>query len=487
MKKNLLNSLILVCCVLIVGISSALALNNLDSSYAFKHIVRFYDNGGKWLNITSTSNYQVIPYDDSLSLSDNRLKISKSGCTFGGWRRGSNSGEKVTKSSLDKSDNNASFYAIWENCLESYVVTFNLNGASGSIDKQTIYSGSTVSKPSNPTRAGYTFLYWSKSSSGSEYNFNAKVTGSFTLYAIWKKNEVQVPTNPSTPPVSPPVTPPVTPPSTVTKYTITFELNGGIGDISSQSVEKGGVVSIPKSPKKDKFEFNYWSIDKNCEKQYDFSSNVNSNMTLYACYLKKYSVTINKKGLPFVNNYIVTVQDGDNLNEFNKEDTIIVADTTSYSMLDSDSCFSALEGFYSEFDDSVVVNRCNNIGKNFDCSVNNDCYSNKYVILSKTLFEEISYLKEKDVIDLDYDTYKYNGLFRDSSCKKTYMYSNSVKSDLELYECFEIQNEKTTPDEKPKKKKGVSATTVLIIIAVLSVIGFVTFLFFKGKIANRVD
>ena len=68
-----------------------------------------------------------------------------------------------------------------------YTVTFDSNGGS-KVSKQTLEAGKTATKPSNPTRSGYTFKGWYLN--GSAYNFSNKVTKNITLTAKWEKNKV---------------------------------------------------------------------------------------------------------------------------------------------------------------------------------------------------------------------------------------------------------------------------------------------------------
>lgn len=68
-----------------------------------------------------------------------------------------------------------------------YTVTFDPNGGS-KVSKQTLEAGKTATKPSNPTRSGYTFKGWYLN--GSAYNFSNKVTKNITLTAKWEKNKV---------------------------------------------------------------------------------------------------------------------------------------------------------------------------------------------------------------------------------------------------------------------------------------------------------
>ena len=75
-------------------------------------------------------------------------------------------------------------------CVKSQAhrVKFDTQGGS-SIDNQTPASGSTVAKPADPTREGYTFGGWYTDAACTRaYDFSAAVTADMTLYAKWVKN-----------------------------------------------------------------------------------------------------------------------------------------------------------------------------------------------------------------------------------------------------------------------------------------------------------
>ena len=67
-------------------------------------------------------------------------------------------------------------------------------------------------------------------------------------------------------------------------YTVTFETNGG-SEIASQNVKKGGHVVFPDIPTKEGFGFAGWYADKECSKEFDFSQEINSSITIYACWV----------------------------------------------------------------------------------------------------------------------------------------------------------------------------------------------------------
>ena len=117
---------------------------------------------------------------------------TKSGYTFKGWYLGTtkyNFSNKVTK--------NITLKAKWEKVQEEkpntepeqtkeYTVKFDVDGKI--VSTKTVKEGEKVSKPSTPTKEGYTFKYWTLN--GTEYDFAKAITGDITLKVEWKKNDV---------------------------------------------------------------------------------------------------------------------------------------------------------------------------------------------------------------------------------------------------------------------------------------------------------
>ena len=76
---------------------------------------------------------------------------------------------------------------------EAVYFTVTFDSANGTaVSAQTVHDGNTAVRPADPTRSGYTFRYWTLN--GTEYNFNAPVTGNITLTAVWTENYVPAPT-----------------------------------------------------------------------------------------------------------------------------------------------------------------------------------------------------------------------------------------------------------------------------------------------------
>lgn len=451
------------------------------------YYVDFNTNGG-----SGTFSKQKV--QEGLSASKPSKVPIRSNYTFLYWSASMNGPEYNFSTKLTR---DLTLYAVWKANPKKYTVSFDLNGASGSIPSQTITEGGKVSKPSNPTWSGYTFLYWSTSKNGSSYSFSNNVGSSFTLYAIWQKNQTVTPTpNPKPEPTpnpapnpSPNPNPAPNPTPSVTYYTVNFNLNGGTGNIDSQSIAKGNKASKPDSPTKENATFDKWSTSKECTSTYDFNTSVTSNITLYACYINNYKVTFNKQGLPYIDAYTKTYKEKSNLQEYNSHRSLIIADTTTYSMLDKTNCSTSLKELYPNLTRSELETKCDNLNNILKCQNNDNCYASKYALLGEIESQELVKLKSNNVVSIEYETYNYLGLYRDRECETEYKYSDSITKNLTLYECYSA-NEKNPNIGKPsneKKKKGLNITVVLMISALIAVILFVLYLVRKSKLANSVN
>ncbi|MDD6185518.1 MAG: MBG domain-containing protein [Bacteroidales bacterium] len=65
-------------------------------------------------------------------------------------------------------------------------------------------------------------------------------------------------------------------------YTVSFNVNGGTGDIDAQTVEKYGQATYPATPTRANYTFTGWFTDEECTSRYDFAAPVTEDITLYA-------------------------------------------------------------------------------------------------------------------------------------------------------------------------------------------------------------
>ena len=167
----------------------------------------------KWEIITYTVTYNVngathsnaatyTVETDLTYLSDAALK----GHTFGGWYKDSAYSTRVYQIGGGETGDIALYAKFTANVYDVYLdgtdeasfdVSFNLNGASGSIATQTITESNTLKYPSVPTRDGYVFGGWyaDKDCTGNLYDFTALITSDITLYAKWVKVDNSIAVN----------------------------------------------------------------------------------------------------------------------------------------------------------------------------------------------------------------------------------------------------------------------------------------------------
>ena len=152
---------------------------------------------------------QTFTYDTPANLTTN--SFTRTGYTFAGWA--TTAGGSVVyadEASYSTGATNATLYAKWT--PNTYTVTFDANGGTGSMDAQTFTYDTPANLTTNSfTRTGYTFAGWATSAEGSVvYADQASYTtgaANATLYAKWTPNT----------------------------YTVTFDANEGIGSMDAQT------------------------------------------------------------------------------------------------------------------------------------------------------------------------------------------------------------------------------------------------------------
>ena len=112
---------------------------------------------------------------------------TKTGYEFKGWSTGDDSKAETTVTIAKGTSGDLSYKAVWEK--KSYAVTFDSTGGSAVEDALIKYE-EKVTKPSDSTKAGYTFAGWYKETACENvWDFdNDVVTDETTLYAKWTAN-----------------------------------------------------------------------------------------------------------------------------------------------------------------------------------------------------------------------------------------------------------------------------------------------------------
>ena len=185
---------------------------------------------------------------------------SRSGYTFEGWSDGVALFQPGSNYSVGESA--VTLTAIWSQ--SSYSVTFSSTGGSA-VPSISFVSGGSLSAPTPPTRAGYTFAGWSASEGGSAVTFPyaPNVFENVTLYALW----------------------------TVSTYIVRFNYASADGGnaISTAAFTAGGnAIKLPR-PIKNGYNFAGWYADA------DLTSKIGDAGTSYSPTGIVYSVEIYAK------------------------------------------------------------------------------------------------------------------------------------------------------------------------------------------------
>jgi uncharacterized repeat protein (TIGR02543 family) len=145
---------------------------------------------------TGTPSYQSLSADFGSTFGEAFDRVRepyKAGYEFEGWTSTSiNDNENVlSRDTIIDSTDTYDFYSKFTK--GSYTVTYDANGGAFSdgntSDAQNAEYGTVIypQKHENPSREGYTFVGWNTSKTATSVLPSYKVTGSTTLYAVWKK------------------------------------------------------------------------------------------------------------------------------------------------------------------------------------------------------------------------------------------------------------------------------------------------------------
>ena len=248
--------------------------------------------------------------------------VTRTGYTFNGW-------SPTVPATMPGA--NSTYTAQWT--INQYTITFNSNGGSavGSITQN---YGTSVAKPADPTRTGYTFAGW-YSDSGLTTAVSWPYTmgaSNVTFYAKWTVNNynltfdanggtggsgptptpygagITAPTvtrtgytfngwSPTVPATMPAADSTYTAQWTINQYTITFNSNGGSA-VSPITQNYGTSVSKPADPAKTNYDFAGWYSDSGLTTAVTWPYTIGaSDVTFYAKWtLKQHTVSFISNG-----------------------------------------------------------------------------------------------------------------------------------------------------------------------------------------------
>ena len=184
---------------------------------------------------------------------------TRTGYTFAGWYTAATGGTLVTSSTTVTAQTNHTLYAHWTaSVTPTHTVYFDATGGTVSTASITVAEGSALGTLPTPTRSGYTFAGWFRSTIASDQVTAATLMGDedFTVYAHWT-------------------------PGTLT---ITFNANGGTVTEATRTVAVGGQYQRLPIPTWNGHNFNGWFTAESGGTQITAATTVTTtvNQTLYA-------------------------------------------------------------------------------------------------------------------------------------------------------------------------------------------------------------
>lgn len=301
-----------------------------------KYTVTFDFNTGK----PSTPKTEEVEYGNPVS---EPTKPTNTGYTFGGWytNQDCTAGHEFTFGADGKSTtpitDHIKLYAKWTK--NSYTVTFDVDGQTDLISSVSVEHGNGVSKPTDPTKEGYTFDGWyTDAAYTNKYTlWGDSITGNTTFYARWNVNQyaltihytdtdstskpydygttikldipqrdgytfdgwivqteddkIEAPTLNLNQNLQYEFTMPASNVTLTAKwlkdaYTVTFNGMEHELDIVRINVKRNTPVDKPADPVDDGYTFHGWYTDKDCTTAFDFNIPITADTTLYAKWTK---------------------------------------------------------------------------------------------------------------------------------------------------------------------------------------------------------
>ena len=206
--------------------------------------------------------------------------------TFGNWINGT---QPVPAGYVDftgmygfNTTHNYWLYPAWVE-LPKWTLKFNANYSGGTNPaSQTAYIDSAITTPAALPRSGYTQTQWNFAADGSSNGvtpggtITTSTAGTWTMYAIWKKDEA-------------------------TQWTISYDANGGTGAPSAQTKYRDQTLTLSSTrPTRTGYNFKGWSTTKGsatAQYQPGGAYTANAGATLYAVWeIVTYNITYYANG-----------------------------------------------------------------------------------------------------------------------------------------------------------------------------------------------
>ena len=219
-----------------------------------------YDANAGENTVTGSVEKQSAKEGESVTVAENAFEIEDK--VFIEWNtKADGSGDSYKPGDSITLNSDITLFAQWQN-VAYYSVTFDTDGG-GSIEAQSIRTGSKATKPENPEKTGFTFKYWKLGDS--EFNFDTPITQEITLVAEWE----------------------------IIKYSVTYKIDNEI--YTSQQIDYNTKAEKPAEPEKRGHTFQYWMLGN---EEFNFDTLITDNIELTAYFtINSYKVSFVSEGI----------------------------------------------------------------------------------------------------------------------------------------------------------------------------------------------
>jgi uncharacterized repeat protein (TIGR02543 family) len=369
----------------------------LANNYTIAYNINGADSG-------STPASTPAVYDQSALLSDG-AGLTKTGHTLDGWALSENGPVSygLGKEAINLTDVNNDvkiLYAHWEK--QVIPVTFELQNGNPVVIRDVDY-GDFVVPPSDPVRAGYRFTGWfDAAETGAPFDFERVITSATTVYAHW-----------------------------IQLFTVTFMSQGGSPASFSQTVEFQSSATLPSNPTRNGYKFIGWFTEQEVGSPFDFSQPIVSNVTVYAHWLRQWTVTFNYQN--GTSNLILTVDSGSQVSP--------PADPTRANYIFQGWFNQAYGG--EHFDFGIAIEANTQIYAQWEIvkylitfnSQGGDAVANQNVAFGEMVIKPT---------DPKRAGYTFLGWFTASDCQIKYNFAASVNVGFSIYACWNAVESPTT-------------------------------------------
>ena len=313
--------------------------------------------------------------------------------------------KELKSSYLGEYDRNLVIW-VYAKLKTGFKVYFDPKNGKEIFKTEATFASKVKESPENPTREGYKFLGWYEG----DKEFDLKKSNIYedtTLTAKWEKVNHE-------------------------KYNVKFVLKGK--DIPSQEVEFDSQAKEPTIEAIEGFEFDGWYTDSDFKNEFDFSSPIKSNLTLYARWKKKkYTVSFMLEGENIPNQEV----------EFDsqaKEPTIEAKEGLEF------------DGWYTDKEFNNKFNFSDPIKNELSLYArwNKKKYTVSFVLEGKDIpSQEVEFNSQAAEPKVDpKDGFEFDGWYTDKEFKNKFNFSDPIKNELNLYARWnKIKTEKPKPDD----------------------------------------